>query len=164
MSVAWDVRLELTHHQPDRLRKKLGSQSNDLGRILRFVRLMGNVMQTVFKLGIDVCVVLIIVVYPTVAVFRGRPVKETVMNSWGMQILYFTGLCLVIPAICSFFSRELECEIATNWVPDAPIIVPIAVIGWLNPLIVGSIASFFRKRCLSSRCSNETNPSSSSNA
>ena len=121
-------------------------------------------MQTVFKLGIDVCVVLIAVVYPIIAVFRGRPIAETVVNSWGIQILYFTGLCLGIPAICGFFSRELECEIATNWVPDAPIIVPIAVVGWLNPLIVGSIASFLGKRCLSSRRSNETNPSSSSNA
>jgi len=125
---------------------------------------MGCVMQTVFRLGIDVCVVLIIVVYPIVAVFRGRLVNETVMYSWGMQILYFTSLSLGIPAICGFFSRELECELVTNWVPDAPIIVPIAVFGWLNPLIVGSIASFLRKRCLSYRFSKETNSPPSSTA
>ena len=42
-----------------------------------------------------------------------------------MQLLYFTGLCLGVPAIGSCFSRELGYELAVTWVPDAPILVPI---------------------------------------
>jgi hypothetical protein len=105
-------------------------------------------MHGAFDLAIGLCGLLIAYVYPFVEVLRGMPVDKAVCKSWGMQTVFFTGLCLGIPALGSSFSRELGYELAVNWVPDTPMLTPIFLLGWLTPLISGSIASCIRTRYL----------------
>lgn len=102
-------------------------------------------MQNAFTLVVGVFSLSIAYVYPFVAVWRGSTVSSVVRNSWGMQMVYFISLCLVLPAIGAWFSPELG-RVLDNWVPDTPILVPVLLLGWISPFLAGSIAIAVRNR------------------
>jgi hypothetical protein len=96
-------------------------------------------MQSVFTLLVGVCYWIIAYIYPFFAVWRGSSVHAVIGKSWGMQMIYFVLLCVVLPAFGTWLSPQLGRD-TFHWVPEMPILVPTFLIGWVAPWLAGSIA------------------------
>ena len=101
-------------------------------------------MQNAFTLVVGICYLLIAYICPFVAVLRGSTINSVTGRSWGMQLVYFTSLCLLLPAIGTWSNSQLGRELAI-WAPETPTLVPILLLGWVSPLLAGWIAISFRR-------------------
>ncbi len=102
-------------------------------------------MQSVFTLLVGAGYWIIAYIYPFCAVLRGSTVNVVIGKSWGMQMIYFILLCLVLPEIGTWLSPQVGRDIF-NWVPEMPILVPTFLLGWVAPWLAGSIAVCVRRR------------------
>lgn len=81
---------------------------------------------------------------PFVLVLRGARLKAAVARSWGLLFLYVVLLCMVIPLLVSIFNRDLAAVVLRTWVPEGTGVAAIAFMGWLPPLVAGSVALLIR--------------------
>ncbi|HEY4261910.1 MAG TPA: hypothetical protein VGM98_17195 [Schlesneria sp.] len=107
--------------------------------------LIGNEMQSVFNPLVGGCYWIIAYIYPFFAVLRGSTVEAVVGKSWGMQMIYFIFLCIVLPGIGNWISPQFGRDLF-NWVPEMPILIPTFLLGWVAPWLAGSIAVYVRRR------------------
>lgn len=96
-------------------------------------------MQSLFTLLVGVCYWIIAFIYPFFAVLRGSTVDVVTGKSWGIQIIYFVSLCIVLPEIGTWINPQFGRDLF-NWVPEMPILVPTFLLGWVAPWLAGSIA------------------------
>ena len=102
-------------------------------------------MQSVFSLLVGACYWIIAYIYPFCAVLRGNTVNAVVGKSWGIQMIYFIFLCIVLPQIGARISPQLGRDLSRS-APDTPILVPVFLMGWVAPWLAGSVAVFVRQR------------------
>lgn len=100
-------------------------------------------MKLAFDIIVGICALLIAYAYPFIAVIRGQSIGDATGKSWGMQVVYFIGLCFGVPALAGFFDVQIG-DTLTDWVPDTPGLVPVMLCGWMGPLFAGWIASRLR--------------------
>ena len=96
-------------------------------------------MRTAFILIVASVGILLAWVYPLVAVARGRPLGRTVLITWGLLVGYLVAISFLLPGIIGLFSKEAGREVADHWVPEGTGVAAMMCVGWLWPLIFGSI-------------------------
>ena len=97
-------------------------------------------MHLAFDIAWNLALCLIVIIYPLVAVFRGRRFFKTIAVAWIVAVMFTTFLSMGLPLTVRVFSRPLAKELETHWVPEGPFIVAVALfVGWVYPLVAASL-------------------------
>lgn len=83
-------------------------------------------------------------VQPLWSVVRGGRLQRAVLVSWLALLLFFVFLCLILPSVVMWIDHDFGKEMFKSWVPEAPGVLGVAVIGWIPALMGGSIGLLFR--------------------
>jgi hypothetical protein len=103
-------------------------------------------MRAAFIIFVGVIGMSIAWVFPLVAVARGRALGRTVLTAWGLLVAYLLVVSLVLPGIVSLFSMSAGREMESHWVPEPTGVAAMIFLGWLWPLVFGSIGLLVRRR------------------
>src|ERR1035441_5153881 len=101
---------------------------------------VSRLMRIAFCILMNLLAFVICLGYPFLAVLRARGFARPILIAWGGMVLWTIWFSLAVPAITYFFSHELAREMQLSWVPEATGIVPVALIGWLPPLVAAIVA------------------------